>query len=278
MTDSSKLAGRLAPIIRRGIIVAAADSCALFSVAPREADSLIWSAELTKESDPDLLAAEAASAAVEESEAGGSTRFRLDALHEGQAVATLVFRTAADKRASADPVGDALLPGKGESAEHSILRQMMRHSEAAHRLALGAVERREENFYKELARVQARNAELEARVFDDARKHLEHLREERMADVLLLEVDAKTRAMNEGIDLVKKFGPRLVARLTGADKLSPVAEVLRGLTAEQLTALESTGLVTPEQVKALREAWQLLQESKPAPRALPANGGKPAKA
>lgn len=269
MTDSTKLAGRLAPVIRRGLIVGEANSVSCAVIAERASDMVIWSAELTKESDPDVLANECACIAIEEGETGRHARFRLDALKDGLAVATLVFRTKAESK-SDDPVGDALHRA-GDTIEVSMLRQQMRHNEMLTRVLVQNTAAREEGMVRENARLAARVTELETKAVADAQRHIESLREERMADLLLLEQDAKNEAIKEGIALVKRYGPRLVARLTGADKLSPVAEVLRGMTGEQITALEASGLVNKEQAKAVRDAWQLLQEE-PKPKALPANG------
>lgn len=265
-SEEEKIARKIAPTMRRAIVVALADSLTLFALQGNAKEGLpIWSTELTRESDVDVLSLEVAGVAVEESAAEGATRFSFIASKEGQTVGELAFRTKADKK-SEDSVGSMLLPD-GADANASLVRMLMRHTEGITRISMASVERRESVMLDSLERMMKVNMALQESYAAEMRKGAEAARADRAHEIALLEADTRHTAVREGVTLMKQVGPRLLAKLTGDDVVSPLLGIVAKLSPEKIEMMKAAGMVDADEGAKLLAAWEKLQ---PKTKALPA--------
>ncbi len=268
---ADRLAKRMLPTVRRGLVVGRADSVKLF-VAEDDEESEIWGTEVSRETDPELLAIEASGIADDEQSTAGVTRFRLRLYREGEIVADLAFRTAV-KSKSADVVGESLLP-KSDTLERALSRQAMRQAETAFRMLAANVEKQNAMFAPMLETLAKANADLQRQLADSVKANIDAVRAEREHDIALIRANTEAEAIKQGIDLVKEVGPRVAAYLSGENILHPLVGIVAKLEPEQVKLLVASGTITEREgadlVKAAARAKASVEKSNG--KALPANG------
>lgn len=272
---ADKLARRIEPVIRRGLLVGGADLVRLYSVdGGTEAE--LWSSELTRESDATNLAAEAAGIAEEEYTHAETARFRVRCYREGEPCGEVIVRAGAKRPDPANPdvVGEALLP-KGEPAERSLTRQSMRQAENAYRLLHAVVEKQAALLLPTIEALTKANTDLTVRYLESVAKNAEAVRAEQAHEIELLRTSAEIDAIKEGVGLLKDVGPKIADHFSGASVLHPLLGIVAKLQPEQVDMMVAAGQLTEAEGGALKKAAETARAKvAKGGKALPANATK----
>lgn len=268
-TVVDKAAKKIAPVVRRGLLVGAATHVRLFSIDD-DGDAELWSTELSRESDAELLAAEMAGAAEDEMEATGVVSFRVRCYSaSSECCAETVFHTGKVKSRTAGPdvVGDALMP-RGHSKEDSLTRQAMRQAETAWRM-LAMNNEKQATLYTSLVESLAKqNAELTGKLHEANMSASAAIKAEQAHEIELLKTGAEIDALKEGVGLIKQIGPRLADYFSGANHLHPLLPIVAKLDPDKVKMLVSGGVITEEEGKTLEKSAEAAR--KQVAKALPA--------
>ena len=275
-TATERLAKKFAPTVRRAHI-RDAKSIKLFAISNGDPDCEIWSTEVDAGAEPDAIASEAASAAIDESEANGATRFRLIAYSDdGESLGEIVTRTKAEK-SSPDVIGEAML-GKGESKETALVRMALRHAETATRISLSSLEKREASLERREANMLAAitslvnaQSEMAAKHFDTLKSYSEALSANNQHELELLNAATKNEAIKKAVNLVESAVPKVMSKIMGDDVVTPVVGILARLTPDQIDALQALGVINEDEKKVVVATVAKAQKAV-GPKALPAKG------
>ncbi len=264
--DEKKLATKFSPVIRRALVGdVKADRVRVFGVESGEPDVELVSMPVSGSDVADDVAMMVAASAIDECEANGADRVRLVCEHDGESLCELVVRVKA-RKASADVIGDALMP-RGQTREEAMLRQSMRQAENYARVATGLIdkwsqrlearetvlERRENNVSSIIESLSRGHVDMQDRHLVFLKQHAESIAQDNASKVALIEADAKSEAVKEVVALAKTVTPKIMARIMGDDKLTPVIDILARATPEQVDLLVATGFIKESEKELVLE-------------------------
>lgn len=216
---------------------------------------------------PERLADEVCSAVSDDAAASRVGRYRVLVQRGDETLGTLSVRVRSD---AADHPLDASLRRAGETAQDSIIRQLMRHQEGFVRLMLERDARRADAEARREDRIAARLEELERRAAEGADRRVELLRVEHELARDLAAAERQDLMAREAVRHLAPAAAQLAATVTrrlgagaaSAPQLAPgpadehaarTLAVLRALPADAVEALAA--FVPPEHAETLRAAY-----------------------
>lgn len=256
---AAAMAVRLEPFIRRGVL-AGAEVVRVTGMVAGDALDLL-EVTITSETNPDHVAAEIEGLIF--SDAGSvepASFYRVEVEGPGKTT-KMVIRPPRVQRGDMPDQGDMLFP-RGMTSEQALLRMMARHSENATARAVTAQDKALTVALAAIETMGKANDQLRSQMVADAEAAGKHHRAVLESEAKLLEASGKADAAREAARTLRYLAPRIVDKISGADRYAPALRFLANLDPDKIEMAVKLGLMTGEEAEQIVEVWHELRDEK----------------
>lgn len=256
---------RLEPFIRRGVLAGAEVVRVVGMVAGDALDLL--EVTITSETNPDHVAAEIEGLILMDAGSVEPAAFYRVEVEGGPKASKMVVRPPRVQRGDMPDQGDMLFP-RGMTSEQALLRMMARHSENATARAVSAQDKALTVALTAIETMGRANDVLRQQMVADAEAAGKHHRAVLESEAKLLEASGKADAAREAARTLRYLAPRIVDKISGADKFAPVLRMVSQLDPDKIEMAVKVGMISGEDAEALVDLWHDLRDEKKDRRAL----------
>lgn len=256
---------RLEPFIRRGVLAGGELVRVSGTVAGDALDLL--EVTITSDTNPDHVAAEIEGLILSDADSVEPASFYRVEVEGGTKPSKMVIRPPRRTGGTMAGQDDVLFP-RGMTSEQALLRLMARHSENAVARAVGAQDKALTVALTAIETMGRANEQLRAQLVKDAEAAGAHHRGVLESEAKLLEASGKAEAAREVARTLRYMAPRIVDKISGADKFAPVLRMVANLDPDKIEMAVKVGMISGEEAEAIAELWHELKDEKRDRRAL----------